>query len=60
MDKTLKVVIAEGKPTKQIASSLCLSIKTMESHCSSVMKKIDVNNIADLTRYTIREGIIIL
>ncbi|MHC4139552.1 MAG: LuxR C-terminal-related transcriptional regulator [Planctomycetota bacterium] len=40
------VSIAEGKPTKQIASSLCLSIKTMESHCSSVMKKIGVNNIA--------------
>ncbi len=51
-------LLVEGKPTKQIASSLCLSIKTIESHRSRIMKKIDVNNIADLTRYAIREGII--
>ncbi len=53
-------LLVEGRSTKQIASSLCLSIKTIESHRSSVMKKIDVNNIADLTKYAIREGIISL
>ncbi len=51
-------LLAEGKSAKQIATSLLLSIKTIESHRSRVMKKIDVNNIADLTRYAIREGII--
>jgi len=53
-------LLAEGKSAKQIASSLLLSIKTIESHRNRVMKKIDVNNIADLTRYAIREGIISL
>ena len=53
-------LLVEGMSTKQIASSLRLSIKTIESHRSRVMKKIDVNNIADLTRYAIREGIISL
>jgi DNA-binding NarL/FixJ family response regulator len=53
-------LLAEGKPTKQIALNLSLSIKTIESHRIRVMQKIDVNNIADLTRYAIREGIISL
>jgi DNA-binding NarL/FixJ family response regulator len=51
-------LLVEGMSTKQIASSLRLSIKTIESHRSRIMKKIDVHNIADLTRYAIREGII--
>ena len=51
-------LLVEGMSTKQIASSLRLSIKTIESHRSRIMKKIDINNIADLTRYAIREGII--
>ena len=53
-------LLAEGKPTKQIALSLSLSIKTIESHRMRVMQKIDVSSIADLTRYAIREGIISL
>jgi len=53
-------LLAEGKSTKQIASSLHLSIKTIESHRNRVMQKIDVSNIADLTKYAIREGIISL
>ncbi len=53
-------LLAEGKSTKQIALSLHLSIKTIESHRIRVMRKIDVSNIADLTKYAIREGIISL
>ena len=53
-------LLVEGMSTKQIASSLRLSIKTIESHRSRVMKKVNVNNIADLTKYAIREGIISL
>jgi len=53
-------LLAEGKSTKQIALSLSLSIKTIESHRIRVMQKIDVSSIADLTRYAIREGIISL
>jgi two-component system response regulator NreC len=53
-------LLVEGMSTKQIASSLRLSIKTIESHRSRIMKKIDINNIADLTRYAIRAGIISL
>jgi len=53
-------LLGEGNSAKQIALNLSLSIKTIESHRNRVMKKIGVNNIADLTRYAIREGIISL
>ncbi len=53
-------LLAEGKSTKQIAATLSLSIKTIESHRVRIMQKIDVSNIAELTRYAIREGIITL
>jgi len=53
-------LLAEGKSTKQIALRLDLSIKTIESHRNKVMQKIDVSNIADLTKYALREGIISL
>ena len=53
-------LLAEGKSTKQIATNLSLSIKTIESHRHRVMQKIEVNNLADLTKYAIREGIISL
>ena len=53
-------LLAEGKSIKEIALSLSLSIKTIESHRTKVMQKIDADNIADLTKYAIREGIISL
>ena len=53
-------LLAEGKSMKQIALSLSLSIKTIESHRMRVMQKTGVSNIADLTKYAIREGIISL
>ena len=53
-------LLAEGKSTKQIALSLSLSIKTIESRRARIMQKIGIDNIADLTKYAIREGIIAL
>lgn len=51
-------LIAEGKSTKQIASNLNVSTKTVESHRRQVMGKLNIRNIADLTKYAIREGLI--
>ncbi len=50
-------LIAEGWSTKQIASHLYVSIKTIETHRRQIMKKLDLHNIADLTKYAIREGL---
>jgi DNA-binding NarL/FixJ family response regulator len=50
-------LIAEGWSTKQIASHLFVSVKTIETHRRQIMKKLDLHSIADLTKYAIREGL---
>jgi len=51
-------LVAEGYMSKQIAPMLSLSIKTVEKHRQSLMQKLDLHKIADLTRYAISNGII--
>jgi DNA-binding NarL/FixJ family response regulator len=51
-------LVAEGKANKQIASELSLSIKTVEKHRQQVMNKLNIHDIAGLTRYAISKGII--
>ena len=50
-------LIAEGWSTKQIASHLYVSIKTIETHRRQIMTKLDLHTIADLTKYALREGL---
>lgn len=50
-------LMAEGKTTKEIASQLNLSIKTVETHRMNIMEKLDIHTIAELTKYAIREGL---
>jgi len=50
-------LFAEGKTTKQIASCLYLSVKTVETHRKKIMDKLGFNSIAELTKYAIREGL---
>ncbi len=49
-------LIAEGKSTKDVASKLHISTKTVETHRRQMMKKLNIHNIADLTKYAIRRG----
>jgi DNA-binding CsgD family transcriptional regulator len=51
-------LIAEGKANKEIASDLCISIKTVEKHRGHLMEKLDIHDTASLTRYAISAGII--
>lgn len=50
-------LISEGKSTKQIADDLNVSAKTIESHRRQVMGKLNIRNVAELTKYAIREGL---
>ena len=50
-------LLAEGKTTKQIAVSLNVSVKTIETYRQQIMHKLDLHSVAELTRYAIREGI---
>jgi two-component system, NarL family, response regulator NreC len=49
--------LTEGKTTKEIASELALSVKTVETHRQSIMEKLNIHSVAGLTKYAIREGI---
>lgn len=53
-------LIAEGKKTRDIAETLGISIKTVETHRRNIMKKLNIFSVAGLTKYAIREGIIAL
>lgn len=50
-------LVTEGHATKKIANRLSLSTKTIEFHRHSVMKKLGLHSIAELTKYAVREGI---
>ena len=49
--------MAEGKTTKQIASALHLSKKTVDTHRAHVMEKLDAGSVAELVKHAIREGL---
>jgi DNA-binding NarL/FixJ family response regulator len=51
-------LIAEGKINKQIAGKLDISVKTVETHRASAMRKLNLKTTADLVRYAVRNSII--
>jgi len=51
-------LIAEGKSNKQVAAELGVSFKTVDKHRQRLMSKLDIHDVAGLTRYAIAEGII--
>jgi len=50
-------LVAEGKSVKSIALMLGLSSKTIETHRSQIMKKLNIDTTAGLVKYAIREGL---
>ena len=51
-------LIAEGLTTKEIASRLDLSMKTVETHRTELMQRLGIHGVAGLVRYAIRAGIV--
>jgi len=50
-------LIAEGKSTKEAASMLQVSIKTIEAHRAQIMARLRIHNVAGLTKFAIHEGL---
>jgi DNA-binding NarL/FixJ family response regulator len=50
-------LLAKGLSTKETASKLNISIKTVETHRKQIMDKLGIYSIAELTKYAIREGL---
>jgi len=53
-------LVAEGKTTKEVAATLHVSVKTVDSHREHIMDKLNIHNVAGLTKYAIREGLTFL
>lgn len=51
-------LIAEGRTSREIASRLHVTVKTVEAHRAHLMDKLSLHSIAELTKYALRKGII--
>ncbi len=53
-------LLVEGKSTKQVAAALGLSVKTIETHRSAIMQRLDLRTFAELVRFGIRHKLVTL
>ena len=51
-------LIASGLTNKKIADKLSISVKTVETHRTRILQKLDVHTTADLVRYAIKTGLL--
>jgi DNA-binding NarL/FixJ family response regulator len=51
-------LVAEGQSTREIAAKLNLSVKTVETHRAQIMQRLNIFDVAGLTRFALRNGII--
>lgn len=57
-ERVVMKLIAEGRKNREIAEYLSLSLKTVEKHRASVMRKLDLHSASALTAYAIQNGLI--
>jgi two-component system response regulator NreC len=57
-EREILALIAEGLSNQEIAQKLFISIKTVQTHRTHIMEKLDLHNRAQLVRYAIRKGLI--
>src|SRR5687768_206317 len=51
-------LVAEGRSNKEAASTLGISVKTIEAHRANIMRKLQLRTVSDLVRYAIRNEIV--
>ena len=57
-ERAILLRVVEGRLNKQIAGELGISIKTVEKHRQQVMNKLNIHDVAGLTRYAISKGVV--
>jgi DNA-binding NarL/FixJ family response regulator len=57
-ERSIVQLIAEGHTNKEVARILNISLKTVETHRASIMRKLQVSSSAGLVRYAIRNKIV--
>lgn len=56
-EREILQLLVESKTTKQVSRILHISTKTVETHRSNIMKKLNIDNMVALTKYAVREGL---
>lgn len=56
-ERAVLQLIAEGRVTREIAAQLNISVKTVEARRKKMMEKLKLNNLAELIKFAVREGI---
>ena len=56
-EREIVQLIAEGRGSKQVADALGISVKTVDTHRTNLMRKLAIHSVSELVRYAIREGI---
>jgi two-component system NarL family response regulator len=56
-ERQILQLLAEGHKSPEIARRLHIAPSTVETHRRNIMRKLDVHNIVELTKYAIREGL---
>lgn len=51
-------LIAEGRSNREIAERLSISVKTVETHRAQIMERLNIHDVAGLTRFAIRVGLV--
>ena len=51
-------LLAEGKSNKEVATALALSVRTVETHRASIMRKLEIKSIVDLVHYAVRHNLV--
>lgn len=59
-DREIEILqlVAEGQTNKDIAQKVGIAVKTVDKHRTRVMEKLDLHNVAALTRYAIKTGLV--
>jgi RNA polymerase sigma factor (sigma-70 family) len=57
-EREILQLVAEGKSSKEIASTLNLSVYTVETHRANIMEKLKLKSLPELILYAVRKGII--
>jgi DNA-binding NarL/FixJ family response regulator len=57
-EREIVQLLSEGKSSKEVASSLGISVKTAETHRANIMRKLDIHSASELVRYAVRNQIV--
>lgn len=59
-EREILQLVAEGHTHQDVADQLHISVRTVDTHCGNIMKKLDIHDSAGLVTYAIKNGILIL